>query len=187
MDHSTSGHSNLVGVALDGYGIYGVRESTSATPTDLDACGGHIGLAPKTDGTVPTTPFYHYHIQDIGPFTLGCYGNGATQTLAQCKALYSECSSTAQTYTTSQGSIQFTLWCPCWSASQAPLLKGGMGATVASAPSGSSATPAASSPIKSGPSSPTGTNTTPASTPSACAAPAVAAALLGAVLAAAFA
>ena len=36
-------HSPLVGVILDGRGIYGMYESVGVTPI-LDACGGHYGV-----------------------------------------------------------------------------------------------------------------------------------------------
>lgn len=39
-------HSQLVGWALDGRGIYGRWESDGKTPTDLDACNGHYGPVP---------------------------------------------------------------------------------------------------------------------------------------------
>jgi hypothetical protein len=40
-------HSPLVGIALDGRGIYGVWEGNNAAPS-LDACNGHVGTVPGT-------------------------------------------------------------------------------------------------------------------------------------------
>lgn len=66
-------HSPLVGVALDGKGIYGAWEGAGALPA-LDACGGHVGT---TSGTTSTSvgavtgflntnyvasSVYHYHL-----------------------------------------------------------------------------------------------------------------------------
>ena len=45
---TTSGHSALVGIAMDGFGIYGAWESSGKTPTDLDSCHGHTGTVPGT-------------------------------------------------------------------------------------------------------------------------------------------
>ena len=39
------GHSPIVGIALDGYGFYGVWETATTMP-DLDACNGHTGPVP---------------------------------------------------------------------------------------------------------------------------------------------
>ena len=43
---SDSGHSTLVGVSLDGYGIYGKFETANQRPCDLDVCHGHVGSVP---------------------------------------------------------------------------------------------------------------------------------------------
>ena len=40
---TAAGHSTLVGVMLDGRGMYGRYETTGAVPMDLDMCGGHLG------------------------------------------------------------------------------------------------------------------------------------------------
>ena len=87
---SASGHSPLIGVALDGYGIYGVNEDTNTPPTDLDACGGHTHDVPANGAEgVSSTAVYHYHVQSGPPYTLGCYGPVAD--LDTCKGLYSQC------------------------------------------------------------------------------------------------
>ena len=51
-DHSLKQHSVLIGIALDGHGIYGLYESYNetseeqVTPDDLDACNGHTHGVP---------------------------------------------------------------------------------------------------------------------------------------------
>ena len=93
-DHSTNTHSPLVGIAKDGYGIYGIYEKDKQAPTDLDACNGHYGPVPElkisnyestlsstldASGLLNTnqsagTNVYHYHTTTDFPFTIGCYG-----------------------------------------------------------------------------------------------------------------
>lgn len=63
---STTGHSPLVSVMLDGRGAYGLYEAAGGVkPTDLDACGGHFGPVPATVFENVTYPaaanVYHYH------------------------------------------------------------------------------------------------------------------------------
>jgi hypothetical protein len=96
-NHSAAGHSPLVGIMLDGRGIYGSMESTGALPSDLDACGGHFGPVPVTTIGADTYPgatnVYHYHAQHEAPYLLGCFGPAAT--FAQAKALYPSCTAGA--------------------------------------------------------------------------------------------
>lgn len=54
----TQDASALFGYAFDGYAIFGSLEADGSTPTDLDACGGHIG---------GTSDHYHYHAPDSFP------------------------------------------------------------------------------------------------------------------------
>jgi hypothetical protein len=60
-------HSPLVGLMLDGRGLYGMYESGLTMPTNLDACGGHYGPVPATTINGVTYPaasnVYHYHMQ----------------------------------------------------------------------------------------------------------------------------
>ena len=44
---TAAAHSPLIGIALDGRGIYGAWEGNGRTPA-LDACGGHVGPVPGT-------------------------------------------------------------------------------------------------------------------------------------------
>merc|ERR1719219_2443678 len=43
--HAMGGHSPLIAISLDGYGIYGLYEKTETLPS-LDACNGHVGPVP---------------------------------------------------------------------------------------------------------------------------------------------
>ncbi len=60
--------SRLIGVLLDGFPVYGSRDQSGVTPTDLDVCHGHIGTTPEfPDG------IYHYHTTDTAPYISGCF------------------------------------------------------------------------------------------------------------------
>jgi YHYH protein len=67
-----SGHSSLMGYALDGFGLYGKRGENGkmVTDADLDACHGHTHQIVWNGKTVS---LYHYHATDEYPYTLGCY------------------------------------------------------------------------------------------------------------------
>ena len=69
---SGSGHSKLVGWALDGFGIYGPRgtDGEELTAADLDECHGHEHKV-KFDGK--KQKIYHYHATVDYPYTVGCY------------------------------------------------------------------------------------------------------------------
>lgn len=113
---TSAGHSLLVGVLLDGRGLYGAFESAgSVRPTNLDACGGHFGPVPATTvgGVVypAAANVYHYHVQDVAPFTAGCFG--PVNNLTHAKSLYSTCSAAPVSYCTSAGLYaNYTLDCP---------------------------------------------------------------------------
>lgn len=72
MDDPGTGHSNLLGYAFDGFGIYGHRgeNGQDLTNADLDACHGHTH-AISWDGQ--TVTMYHYHATWEYPYTVGCY------------------------------------------------------------------------------------------------------------------
>lgn len=58
----------LVGVMMDGFLLYGRKESALGDyPTDLDVSGGHVGSTQHSDGE----EFYHYHI--INEFYIESY------------------------------------------------------------------------------------------------------------------
>ena len=84
-----SGHSTRLGTSGDNRGIYGFFEADGVYPT-LDVCGAHVGITPDSNGQ----PVVHYHSQVYPPFFVGCYTNAdATMTFAQCRALFTSCSS----------------------------------------------------------------------------------------------
>lgn len=67
-----TGHSQLMGYALDGFGIYGYRgeDGHDLTNADLDACHGHTHEI-NWDGK--KTVMYHYHATHEYPYTVGCF------------------------------------------------------------------------------------------------------------------
>jgi hypothetical protein len=69
---SASAHSKLVGYALDGFGIYGLRGvgGKVLTSADLDACHGHTHTIAWRGTSVR---MYHYHATREYPYTLGCF------------------------------------------------------------------------------------------------------------------
>jgi YHYH protein len=82
IDDPGTGHSNLLGYAADGFGIYGVRGENGAvlTNADLDACHGHMH-AITWDGQ--TVTMYHYHATYEYPYTIGCFHGTAVKTNVQ--------------------------------------------------------------------------------------------------------
>lgn len=67
-----AGHSQLMGYALDGFGIYGHRgeDGHDLTNANLDACHGHTHEI-AWDGK--KTVMYHYHATHEYPYTVGCF------------------------------------------------------------------------------------------------------------------
>jgi len=62
------GAAALIGVLLDGYPVYGPRESGGALPSGLDTCNGHThATADFPAGT------YHYHVTTTVPYISGCF------------------------------------------------------------------------------------------------------------------
>ncbi|MBW8638586.1 YHYH protein [Hoeflea sp. WL0058] len=74
-----AGHSNLIGYALDGFGIYGKygEGGKRMTNADLDECHGHTGTVTWDS---EEREIYHYHMTDEYPYTVGCF-RGAPATL----------------------------------------------------------------------------------------------------------
>eukprot|EP00947_MAST-08B_sp_MAST-8B-sp1_P001238 g1238.t1 len=105
-----------------GIDFYGKWEDTGTLP-DLDACGGHFGVTPDSNGQV----VYHNHIQEHAPFTAGCYGPNDDNTLVtvqQCRDLYpNECGTyDGTTHPVDDGSgvtknVPYQAWCPCFDES----------------------------------------------------------------------
>lgn len=67
-----NGHSDLVGYALDGFGIFGTHGVNGAviTNADLDTCHGHTHTI---EWNGKDQEIYHYHLSAEFPYTLGCY------------------------------------------------------------------------------------------------------------------
>ena len=65
-------HSDLIGYAVDGYGIYGGRgeHGERLANADLDACHGHEHVI-DWDGV--RVRMYHYHATAEYPYTVGCF------------------------------------------------------------------------------------------------------------------
>jgi hypothetical protein len=66
-----TGHSRLVGYALDGFGIFGRKGEGGKTLTsaDLDECHGHTHVI---DWDGKRVKMYHYHATWDFPYTVGC-------------------------------------------------------------------------------------------------------------------
>lgn len=58
-----AGHSPMIGLAFDGYALYGLNGDNGQPPADLDECNGHTD---KTRG-------YHYHATAKFPYLIGAY------------------------------------------------------------------------------------------------------------------
>ena len=74
-------HSDLVGYALDGFGVYGPFGEGGArlTNADLDVCHGHTHSV-AWDGAAAT--LYHYHVTAEYPYSIGCF-RGTPATVAR--------------------------------------------------------------------------------------------------------
>ncbi len=72
MGDSKSGHSKLLGYALDGFPIYGPRGQGGKmlTSSDLDACHGHTHLIEWNGKWVK---MYHYHLTYDYPYSIACF------------------------------------------------------------------------------------------------------------------
>jgi len=65
---SRDGMAALIGVLLDGFPVYGPRESDGSMPSGLDTCNGHTHAT--TDFAAGT---YHYHVTTTVPYISGCF------------------------------------------------------------------------------------------------------------------
>jgi hypothetical protein len=72
IEDAGSGHSNLIGYAFDGFGIYGHRGEGGVVLTndDLDECHGHTHTI---DWDGQQVEMYHYHATWEFPYVVGCY------------------------------------------------------------------------------------------------------------------
>jgi hypothetical protein len=82
LDDTGSGHSHLVGYALDGFGIYGLRGENGGElgNADLDGCHGHSHTI-EWDGQ--SIAMYHYHATREYPYMLGCFRGTPVRLLPQ--------------------------------------------------------------------------------------------------------
>jgi hypothetical protein len=71
-DQNASGHSALIGWALDGFGLYGPygENGEVLTNQDLEECHGHTHMI-DWDGEV--IEMFHYHATFEYPYTIGCF------------------------------------------------------------------------------------------------------------------
>jgi len=61
--------ARFIGVMRDGYPIYGRKDADGSAPT-LDSAGGHTGVTADS----PTTPVYHYHVNEQTSTNSGTLG-----------------------------------------------------------------------------------------------------------------
>jgi hypothetical protein len=71
-------HSELIGYALDGYGVYGQlgEGGRRLSNADLDVCHGHTHAVPW-DGQTRT--LYHYHMTREYPYSVACFHGTRSQ------------------------------------------------------------------------------------------------------------
>jgi hypothetical protein len=69
---SKRSHSALLGWALDGFGIYGLRgeQGVEMTTNTLDVCHGHTHQITWNGRSLP---MYHYHATRDFPYVISCY------------------------------------------------------------------------------------------------------------------
>ncbi|HEX9804357.1 MAG TPA: YHYH protein [Candidatus Dojkabacteria bacterium] len=75
-------HSDLLGYALDGFGIYGLKgeNGVELSTADLDECHGHTHTI-EWDGE--EKEMFHYHMTQDFPYTVGCFrGQVTTKSLS---------------------------------------------------------------------------------------------------------
>jgi hypothetical protein len=65
---SRDGQAALIGVLLDGYPVYGPRETGGTLPSGLDTCNGHTHATPDFPAGS-----YHYHVTTSVPYISGCF------------------------------------------------------------------------------------------------------------------
>ena len=78
LNDSGTGHSGLMGYALDGFGLYGVRGEGARvlTNADLDECHGHTHEILWRGKRVN---IYHYHATYAFPYTISCFKGTSLQ------------------------------------------------------------------------------------------------------------
>ncbi|MCA9390337.1 YHYH protein [candidate division WWE3 bacterium] len=81
-DHAEGEHSDLVGYAFDGFGIYGLKgeQGVEISSEDLDECHGHTHFI-EWDGI--SKEMYHYHMTQDFPYSVSCFkGEPVTKALS---------------------------------------------------------------------------------------------------------
>jgi len=77
-DQSKDGeHSDLLGYAFDGFGLYGLKDEDGVelSSSDLDECHGHTHTI-SWDGQ--QVEMYHYHMTRDFPYTVSCFRGKAS-------------------------------------------------------------------------------------------------------------
>ncbi len=71
-NQNESEHSDLLGYAFDGFGLYGLKgeDGRELSTQDLDECHGHTHTI-NWDGE--EVEMYHYHMTQDFPYTIGCF------------------------------------------------------------------------------------------------------------------
>lgn len=94
--------------------MYHTKITGGIVPTDLDACGGRVGITPDSNNTT----IYYYVITNQPPFTLGCFGSVESYpvSLQQCRDLYPDNCNDEKAFCveTDFGSGLYNLGCPCY-------------------------------------------------------------------------
>eukprot|EP00325_Prymnesiales_sp_UTEX-LB-985_P009750 CAMPEP_0174694326 /NCGR_PEP_ID=MMETSP1094-20130205/951_1 /TAXON_ID=156173 /ORGANISM="Chrysochromulina brevifilum, Strain UTEX LB 985" /LENGTH=310 /DNA_ID=CAMNT_0015890551 /DNA_START=74 /DNA_END=1003 /DNA_ORIENTATION=+ len=99
---------------------YNPGTSTYILPA-VDACNGHFGVTPDSAGA----KVYHYHVTDLPPFTVGCFGPAKASDNSDilvsptvCRGLYTGTDGCGGgdtvRITTPTGSRNYDPWCPCY-------------------------------------------------------------------------
>ena len=78
VNDTASGHSKLLGYALDGFGLYGYHGESgkNITNAELDECHGH---AHEIEWDGKNVVMYHYHATWEFPYTVGCFRGTAVR------------------------------------------------------------------------------------------------------------
>jgi YHYH protein len=74
----TGEHSKMIGVAFDGFPIYGPLGKDGLTPEKLDECNGHTEKTGEF-----TQGIYHYHLTKSSPYSVACLAGEVPATIVQ--------------------------------------------------------------------------------------------------------
>lgn len=120
------GHSPKVATVGDGQFLYGKWEELAKSKETyilpaLDACNGHFGVTPESNGA----EVYHYHVTDLPPHLVGCYGPAKNEKNEEvlvsptvCRTLYTGekgCGGDIVSIADAKGGVQqYDPYCPCF-------------------------------------------------------------------------